>query len=108
MSISRLLRIDLNTNGFQMRYLAKNEFEKNLQVLPEKPISDSLSSNISSENILNVTMEVVSEKTGYPKEMLELSMDIESDLGIDSIKRVEILGSIQDKLPKLFESLTIL
>ena len=40
-------------------------------------------------------MAIVSEKTGYPQEMLELSMDMESDLGIDSIKRVEILGSVQ-------------
>ena len=40
---------------------------------------------------------VVSEKTGLPHvEMLELSMDMESDLGIDSIKRVEILGAMQD------------
>ena len=36
---------------------------------------------------------VVSEKTGYPQEMLDLSMDMEADLGIDSIKRVEILGA---------------
>jgi acyl carrier protein len=46
---------------------------------------------------------IVSEKTGYPQEMLELSMDMESDLGIDSIKRVEILGSVQDKIPQLPE-----
>ena len=46
-------------------------------------------------------LEVVSEKTGYPTEMLELSMDMESDLGIDSIKRVEILGAMQDKHPDL-------
>ena len=39
---------------------------------------------------------IVSEKTGYPVEMLELSMDMESDLGIDSIKRVEILGAMQE------------
>ena len=48
-------------------------------------------------------MDVVSEKTGYPKEMLELGMDIESDLGIDSIKRVEILGSLQDRVPEIDE-----
>ena len=48
-------------------------------------------------------MAVVSEKTGYPQEMLELGMDIESDLVIDSIKRVEILGSVQDRAPELNE-----
>jgi acyl carrier protein len=43
----------------------------------------------------------VSEKTGYPTEMLELGMDMEADLGIDSIKRVEILGALQDSFPDL-------
>ncbi len=45
-------------------------------------------------------MEVVSELTGYPVEMLGLEMDIEADLGIDSIKRVEILSAMEEKLPQ--------
>ncbi len=44
---------------------------------------------------------VVSEKTGYPVQMLELSMDMEADLGIDSIKRVEILGALLELFPDL-------
>ena len=46
---------------------------------------------------------IVSEKTGYPVEMLELDMDMEADLGIDSIKRVEILGAMQEQHPELPE-----
>jgi acyl carrier protein len=46
-------------------------------------------------------LEVVSEKTGYPVETLELGMDIEADLGIDSIKRVEILGAMQARFADL-------
>lgn len=42
---------------------------------------------------------MVSEKTGYPVEMLEMEMGLDSDLGIDSIKRVEILSTIQERLP---------
>jgi acyl transferase domain-containing protein/NAD(P)H-dependent flavin oxidoreductase YrpB (nitropropane dioxygenase family)/NAD(P)-dependent dehydrogenase (short-subunit alcohol dehydrogenase family)/acyl carrier protein len=38
---------------------------------------------------------IVSERTGYPPEMLDLNVDLEADLGIDSIKRVEILGTFQ-------------
>jgi acyl carrier protein len=45
----------------------------------------------------------VAEKTGYPTEMLELEMDMEADLGIDSIKRVEILGAVQETIPDLPE-----
>jgi phosphopantetheine--protein transferase-like protein len=38
---------------------------------------------------------LVSERTGYPSEMLDLTLNMEADLGIDSIKRVEILGAFQ-------------
>ena len=46
-------------------------------------------------------LDVVSEKTGYPVEMLELTSDMEADLGIDSIKRVEIMGALRAQFPAL-------
>ncbi len=42
---------------------------------------------------------VVAEKTGYPESALDDSMHLESDLGIDSIKRVEILGALKERVP---------
>ena len=53
----------------------------------------------SASEITETLLAVVSEKTGYPVEMLELDMGMDSDLGIDSIKRVEILSTLQDRLP---------
>ncbi|GAA0637522.1 hypothetical protein GCM10010174_69110 [Kutzneria viridogrisea] len=44
-------------------------------------------------------LEVVSEKTGYPTDMLDPAMDVEADLGIDSIKRVEIMGVLRERFP---------
>ena len=46
-------------------------------------------------------MEVVSEKTGYPVETLEPAMDMESDLGINSVAESEILGAMQALYPDL-------
>jgi acyl carrier protein len=43
---------------------------------------------------------VIAEKTGYPVEMLELDMALDADLGIDSIKRVEILAALQERMPQ--------
>jgi acyl transferase domain-containing protein/NAD(P)H-dependent flavin oxidoreductase YrpB (nitropropane dioxygenase family)/acyl carrier protein len=37
---------------------------------------------------------LICERTGYPEEMIELDLDLEADLGIDSIKRVELLSEI--------------
>jgi len=47
-----------------------------------------------------VLLAVIAEKTGYPREMLELDMALDADLGIDSIKRVEILSVLQEQLPE--------
>ncbi|MER7955088.1 beta-ketoacyl synthase N-terminal-like domain-containing protein, partial [Streptomyces sp. NPDC096030] len=52
---------------------------------------------VDAETVRSVLLEVVAQKTGYPAEMLELDMGVESDLGIDSIKRVEIMGVIQER-----------
>jgi len=54
-----------------------------------------------SKELEKILLEVVSEKTGYPAEMLELGMDLEADLGIDSIKRVEIFGSLTQQYPEM-------
>jgi acyl transferase domain-containing protein/NAD(P)-dependent dehydrogenase (short-subunit alcohol dehydrogenase family) len=53
----------------------------------------------SADRVTETLLAVVSEKTGYPVEMLELEMGMDSDLGIDSIKRVEILSALQERLP---------
>ena len=48
-------------------------------------------------------MSIVAEKTGYPQEMLGAHMELEADLGIDSIKRVEILSAMREREPNLPE-----
>jgi acyl carrier protein len=69
----------------------------------EKDISEptGTSTNPSSSNLLEILLDIVAEKTGYPVEMLEPDMDLEADLGIDSIKRVEILSAMEEKVPSL-------
>ncbi len=65
---------------------------------PQPPEETPVSAAQPMERVL---LEVVAELTGYPAEMLRLDMDIEADLGIDSIKRVEILSAFEEKLPDL-------
>ena len=69
--------------------------QKTITIIPKIPI------NIDKTTLSKTLLNVVSEKTGYPVEMLELSMDMEADLGIDSIKRVEILGGLLEIYPDL-------
>ncbi|MDP3275194.1 MAG: SDR family oxidoreductase [Deltaproteobacteria bacterium] len=56
-----------------------------------------------SVDLEKVLLEIVAEKTGYPAEMLGMQMELEGDLGIDSIKRVEILSAMRSRVPNLPE-----
>ena len=58
-------------------------------------------SQYDTETLTQALLKVVSEKTGYPIEMLDLNTDMESDLGIDSIKRVEIMGAMREQFSNL-------
>jgi NAD(P)-dependent dehydrogenase (short-subunit alcohol dehydrogenase family)/acyl carrier protein len=51
--------------------------------------------------IAAIVLDAVSDKTGYPPEVLDLDMRLDADLGIDSIKRVEILSALQERLPAI-------
>jgi acyl transferase domain-containing protein len=57
---------------------------------PEQPAATWTVEQLTAQ-LLNL----VSDRTGYPPEMLGLDMNLEADLSIDSIKRVEILGAFQ-------------
>ena len=94
----------------EMRTLGQiDEYLKNKTVISEDFEKERVSEGIlvnqsSSETHADIGSEffsIVSEKTGYPKEMLEMNMDLEADLGIDSINRVDIIWSLQEKLPHI-------
>ena len=55
---------------------------------------------LDKTNLTQTLLQLVSDRTGYPIEMLGLDQDMEAELGIDSIKRVEILGALQKTLPQ--------
>ncbi|MEU7141827.1 SDR family NAD(P)-dependent oxidoreductase [Nocardia sp. NPDC046473] len=56
---------------------------------------------VSADALRRALQEVVAEKTGYPVEMVDPSMDLEADLGVDSIKRVQVIGALQERFPHL-------
>jgi acyl carrier protein len=48
---------------------------------------------------LQTIIKIISDKTGYPEDMVDPDMNIESDLGIDSIKRIEVVSELNNQLP---------
>jgi acyl transferase domain-containing protein/NAD(P)H-dependent flavin oxidoreductase YrpB (nitropropane dioxygenase family)/NAD(P)-dependent dehydrogenase (short-subunit alcohol dehydrogenase family) len=90
----------------------------NMSSAPLKPVANPSASNAAvpqpaprktseakpeadRETISSRLIEIVRERTGYPAEILKRDLDLEADLGIDSIKRVEILGTLRDSVPGL-------
>jgi acyl transferase domain-containing protein/acyl carrier protein/NAD(P)-dependent dehydrogenase (short-subunit alcohol dehydrogenase family) len=63
------------------------------------PIGGQKADSLARDNKLAATvLEIISQKTGYPEASLNLGMALEEDLGIDSIKRVEIFSELAQKL----------
>jgi len=50
----------------------------------------------TSEDLLRKIREVISQTTGYEQNLIEFDMDLEEDLGIDTIKQAEIFGDIRE------------
>ncbi|MFI7292713.1 SDR family oxidoreductase [Streptomyces sp. NPDC050121] len=49
-------------------------------------------------DVQQLVLEIISERTGYPIDMIEPDLDLEADLSIDSIKRAEIAGELAKRL----------
>lgn len=49
-------------------------------------------------DVEQVVLAIISERTGYPVDMIEPDLDLEADLSIDSIKRAEIAGELARRL----------
>jgi acyl transferase domain-containing protein len=60
------------------------------------PLMSSATAEASSETWQSRLREQLVDKTGYPAEMLEPDLDLEADLGIDSVQRAEIWAVLLD------------
>lgn len=49
------------------------------------------------ELIEDDVVQIISVKTGYPADMVEKEIDLEADLGIDTVKKMEIMADLAEK-----------
>jgi acyl transferase domain-containing protein/NAD(P)-dependent dehydrogenase (short-subunit alcohol dehydrogenase family) len=52
-------------------------------------------SAVDQDAIKSKILDIVAEKTGYPKDMLDLDLDLEADLGIDTVKQAEMFAAVR-------------
>ena len=70
-------------------------------------IATASDAKIDRAKLTDMLLGIVEEKTGYPRDMVGLDQNLEADLGIDSIKRIEVVGTMLQSLPdKQREALT--
>ncbi|MGA7662133.1 MAG: beta-ketoacyl synthase N-terminal-like domain-containing protein, partial [Candidatus Sulfotelmatobacter sp.] len=48
------------------------------------------------DSVKEKVLALVAEKTGYPVDMLDLDLDLEADLGVDTVKQAEVFATIRE------------
>jgi acyl carrier protein len=51
-----------------------------------------------AEEVSGLLVDLVVQHTGYPRELVRFEQELEADLGIDTVKQVELLGAIRQHL----------
>jgi acyl transferase domain-containing protein/acyl carrier protein/NAD(P)-dependent dehydrogenase (short-subunit alcohol dehydrogenase family) len=68
--------------------------------LKQEVIADSASSEGSgtaAAELQDILVGFVVEQTGYPEEIVEMDVDLEADLGIDSIKKAQLFAEVGER-----------
>ena len=50
----------------------------------------------AADPVATTVLEIVAQKTGYPQDMLDLDLDLEADLGIDTVKQAETFAAVRE------------
>ena len=61
------------------------------EIAPEAPAAVPAA---DTSKLNAIILAAIADKTGYPEDMIDNDMELEADLGIDSIKRVEIFAEV--------------
>jgi acyl transferase domain-containing protein/acyl carrier protein len=64
-------------------------------VIPEPPAAPP-GAGLSEEEVRQQVLAVVADKTGYPPDMLDLELDLEADLGVDTVKQAELFATVRE------------
>lgn len=72
--------------------------EENVAPVPQNNAVTQVSTTVSIDEIATIVFAIFEAKTGYTRDILDPELDLEADLGIDSVKQGEVIGLITDKL----------
>ena len=88
---------ELNTIRRIADYISSRITQKDPESIPAAPPESGASNAATAIDPAQVTARIttlIAEQTGYTEDMLEPELDLEADLGIDTVKQVETFGKI--------------
>jgi len=65
--------------------------------LADEPPAPAPVEGFDRDTILDDLLGVISDKTGYERDELDLDYELEADLGIDTVKQAEIFSEVRDR-----------
>jgi len=105
-------RADTSPDGPEVTLPGEEAREAGEETRPGEVFEETVAEVPSRAPIEDLLFSLISERTGYPPEVLSMDQNLEVDLGIDSIKRVEIFGAMARRLEltddKSLEALSVL
>ena len=63
---------------------------------PSSPGRSEAPQDDKANPVVQKVLEIVAEKTGYPEDMLEMDLDLEADLGVDTVKQAETFAAVRE------------
>ncbi len=67
-----------------------------MSAAPAAPVAATAAAAVVDDVLAQVTA-VVAEMTGYPADLLEPDLDLEADLGVDTVKQAEVFAAVRSQ-----------
>ena len=65
-------------------------------LLPRGSAAPAAAPAVGADEVPAVVTQIVSEMTGYPTDLLDPELDLEADLGVDTVKQAEVFAAVRD------------
>ena len=63
---------------------------------PDRAPAAPVAVAVSEDEVRQRVLALVAEQTGYPEDMLDLDLDLEADLGVDTVKQAELFATVRE------------
>ncbi|MCA9735732.1 acyltransferase domain-containing protein, partial [candidate division KSB1 bacterium] len=61
------------------------------------PVAPAQAAAPATDGVKTRVLQLIAEQTGYPIDMLDLELDLEADLGIDTVKQAEMFAAVREE-----------